>query len=54
MKDATIIQIVAMILIVVITLVAIVVLKVDGVLLSGVVGAIVFIVTREHYKPPTG
>lgn len=52
MKDKTLIEIVAMICIVVLVAIAVIVLKTDGMLLSGAVGAIVFIVTRKYYKPP--
>ena len=50
MKDETILMIVAIICITVLQVVNMLTMKIDGNILSAIVGAIVFIVTRKYYK----
>jgi len=50
MKDETILMIVAIICITVLQVVNMLTTKIDGNILSAIVGAIVFIVTRKYYK----
>jgi hypothetical protein len=49
-KDDTVVLIVAMICITVLEIVNALTMKIDGNILSAVVGAIVFIATRQYYK----
>ena len=50
MKDSTILQIVAIICITILEIVNIIFAKIDGTILSGIVGAIVFIATKKYYE----
>jgi hypothetical protein len=50
MKDKTILEIVAMICITALEITNLIFYKVDGAVLSGVVGAIVFILTKKRYQ----
>lgn len=50
MKDDTILLIVAMICITMLEVVNAFTMKLDGNILSAIIGAIVFIVTRQYYK----
>ena len=50
MRDDTLVLIVAMICITVLEVVNALTMKVDGNIISAIVGAIVFIATRQYYK----
>ena len=50
MRDDTIVMIVAIICITVLEIVNAFTMKIDGNILSAIVGAIVFIATRQYYK----
>jgi len=50
MRDETILYIVGIIAITVLEIVNLLTAKIDGNILSGVVGAIVYILTRKYYK----
>jgi len=50
MKDSTIVVIVAIICITVLEVVNMLTMRIDGNVLSSIIGAIVFIATRAYYK----
>jgi len=49
-RDDTVVLIVAMICITVLQIVNALTMKIDGNILSAIIGAIVFIATRQYYK----
>jgi len=50
MRDSTVLYIVAIIAIVILEVANMLTMKLDGTLLSGCVGAVVFIATKKYYK----
>ena len=50
MRDDTLVLVVAMICITVLEIVNALTMKIDGNILSAIIGAIVFIATRQYYK----
>jgi hypothetical protein len=53
-RDETIVLVVALICITVLQVVNALTMKIDGNILSAVIGAIVFIATRQYYKAQRG